>query len=326
MSDDTKHRPGAGRPSALEEARELFVLWGALSQDGSAINVDIAAKRLGVSKETATKLLDLIISSKGNDDDFLSLYYLDDKGHNTVGITPEGSTSGRVLRLTASEYLALVSALDALGVQQDDPLRLKLSDLYDRSWPDVAMVSKRINLARSSVSYDLLRICSKAIIAKRELRFRYQGISDTHPHVRHVVPQTVSYLDGRWLLIAYDLGRRGKRHFRIDRMSSPELLDKAEAPINKAQANTVSSRRNVTLHFADPRYLGLFEWTGLEVKDKDGSLVEATIPYFASDNMWLERHIAACAGAVTTDDPVLNDRIDFYIRSLIDTNAELHPS
>lgn len=317
MPASTRTNLRRGRASALGEAKELFVVWGALSQDGDVVNTDIVAKRLGVSTSAAEKLVDLVISSRGNDDDFLSLYYSEDNNFNTIGVVPGGSTTGRALRLTESEYVALACALDTLGVSQSDPLRQKIWTLYNKPLSEVDQLSNRIAQVASSVSYEVLSICSEALINQTSLRFTYQGTNDQEPHPRFVSPQTLSYRDGNWLLTAYDFERRGTRHFRIDRMTALEV-PRANGPQSQVTQSSANHRaRKVTLSFVDKKYLEFFDWPGLEIVKQDGATIIATIPYFNGSDRWLERRIAACRGAVTTNDEILNQRIDEYVRSLL---------
>lgn len=66
-----------------------------------------------------------------------------------------------------------------------------------------------------------LEPCFAAIAGNQTLTFRYKGDSRT------VIPARLSFRSGRWYLATWDVDRDAERHFRLDRMESPEVGEPA---------------------------------------------------------------------------------------------------
>lgn len=60
-------------------------------------------------------------------------------------------------------------------------------------------------------------------LERRRLRFRYRDARRVET-VREVEPQALLILPPLWYLVAWDPGRTGFRHFRMDRIAGPEIL------------------------------------------------------------------------------------------------------
>lgn len=305
-----------GRRSALGEARELFILWGALSQDGETVDAGIVAQRMGITQQAAQVLLDLVISAKGNDDDFLSLYYADND-QQKVAVSPDGSNRGQIVRLTKPEYIALVAALNTLGLPVSDPLRSKIRSLKPYEAMTDEDVIRRFRSAGTSPAYPWVFTCGQALVDHCALRFVYQGSADSRPHDRETLPQALELRDGTWMLVAFDYKRAGIRNFRVDRMSNLELIPAREAPGLDPQSRQLGdSQTSVCLRFEDSHYLDLFDWPGLVLDGGKAGSITGVIPYYSNSSDWLVHRLAACDGHVTTNDPALNQRITDYVCSL----------
>lgn len=310
-----------GRPNALNEARELIALLGALSHDGAIINAQIISNRLGIGLEKAKRLLNLVISSGSPSQEYLPLAYTQDSEDEVILISPHG-VRGRELRLTRQETTALVAALNTIGVPEDDQIRQKVAQGLLDQGIDMDTIERTLApLGESSVSSNL-STSTEALLNNESLIFSYRGIADQSEQERHAVPQSINHDRGRWYLEAYDLDRRGIRRFRVDRMSSVRT-----SPVSESVAADVLSSepprshhsnapaRTVTLMFADERYLNLFEWPGLEIISRDVQRITARIPYYGEGSNWLPAHIAAGGGTITTDDPTLTQKVAEYVRS-----------
>ncbi|QFT60960.1 HTH domain protein (plasmid) [Sulfitobacter sp. THAF37] len=70
---------------------------------------------------------------------------------------------------------------------------------------------------------DLLPAFETAFLARRLLRFRYRDAQGRETQ-REVEPQAMLVLPPLWYLVGWDPDRHGFRHFRMDRISSPEAL------------------------------------------------------------------------------------------------------
>ncbi|WP_329408787.1 YafY family transcriptional regulator [Nocardia vinacea] len=76
---------------------------------------------------------------------------------------------------------------------------------------------------QSNVDAGVLTAVAAAIRASERLRFDYETHSDAieqrPPSRREVEPHRLAYWNGRWYLVAWDIGRVDWRTFRVDRMT-----------------------------------------------------------------------------------------------------------
>lgn len=70
----------------------------------------------------------------------------------------------------------------------------------------------------------LLLAFEAAFLQRRHLRFRYRDAKETVTS-RYVEPQAMLILPPVWYLVAWDPARDAFRHFRMDRISAPEIDD-----------------------------------------------------------------------------------------------------
>ena len=75
-----------------------------------------------------------------------------------------------------------------------------------------------------SADRDLLPAFETAFLQRLHLRFRYRDAKGQET-VREVEPQAMLILPPLWYLVAWDLARDGFRHFRMDRISGPEIVE-----------------------------------------------------------------------------------------------------
>ena len=298
---------GAGRPGALDEARELVALVSSLSEAGDALNAAAVAERLGVSEERGEKLVELVLCSTLVGGTGLPL--VSDEG----GLTLVGANGvrGRRLRLTQAETLALVAALERLGVPDDDPLRTTLEESLS-SEPVSEELVRRLMAGRSGTGplAAALSCCARAIASRREVLFLYRKSGEKDAERRRVVPTALRTEDDAWFLDAFDLVRDGERTFRLDRMEGVSLGDHPEAPQSEARG---PSARPVNVTFDDASYLDLLPWHDLQIVSAPAEgPIQARIPYYGG--MWLPRMIAACAGTARCDDPEVTNLVKAYAR------------
>ena len=304
-----RSRSAAGRRGALDESRELVTLVSSLSEAGDALNVDAISTRLGVSRERARKLLSLIMSADTGEATGLPLIEDDE---DEVSLLRDTGTRGRALRLTRAEALALVAALDRIGVGRDDPARKSIERaLFDA--PVEEDTVRRLVAARNETSGDDLLACAEAIYGRRTVSFGYRGAADSKTARRTVLPRDLRSEEDSWYLDGWDLARGAERTFRLDRMSDVKVED-APAPAGVDGRGGAGTAREVRVAFRDERFLSLLPWHGLVVegRDEDGTIRTRTT-YYGGE--WLVRMLAACGGTAVTDDEGLAGRVRDYART-----------
>lgn len=302
-----------GRPDALSEARDLMSLLGALSREGDMIDAETISARMGISHDQARKLLNLVLTSGSATQEYLPLSSSDDS--ETLLLISDRGVRGRPLRLTQQESIALVAALNTLGVPQEDPIRSTIHSGFDTSDINVETITRTLAPLDTTAPNEALVSCVDALLSGCGISFSYRGLADDDQHVRHVIPQLLRHLDGHWYLDAFDLDRQNARTFRVDRMQDVHLSDLKEQPIpSTIPARGKGLTRLVELIFHDKTYLTLFDWPGLEVLDQQKDCITARIPYYNNAGTWLIRRIAACAGTVTTGDRQLASAVAQYAR------------
>lgn len=102
----------------------------------------------------------------------------------------------------------------------------KLRDL--RSFLDclhVGKLSPQQDLTdMGSMDPELLSAFETAFLERRLIRFDYRDAKGNATQ-REVEPQALLILPPLWYLVAWDPGREGFRHFRMDRISGPEAIE-----------------------------------------------------------------------------------------------------
>ena len=298
---------GAGRPGALDEARELVTLVSSLSEAGDSLDALGVAQRLGTSVERAQKLLALVLSATAGDE--VGRPLVEEGGSLTL--VGAGGLRGRRLRLGPDETLAVAAALERLGVPEEDPLRACIEDSLSVEPLDESLVRRL--MAGSEGTSELaraLRAVGSALAEERSLSFLYQKPA-TEPEPRRVAPARLRCEDGTWYLDGFDLDRRGERTFRMDRMS--DVLVEGRVSSGEDASRGEKTCRVVRLTFEDASILDLLDWHDLRVVSEPGAEpVVAETPYYGG--MWLPRIVAACGGTARCDDPEVTALAREYAR------------
>ncbi len=106
--------------------------------------------------------------------------------------------------LPSDKVKDLRAFLDCLHIGQLSPLQ----DLSDRGAMDA----------------DLLPVFEQAFLGRQCIRFEYRDAKDRLTR-REVEPQAMLILSPLWYLVAWDPDRADFRHFRMDRISTPEVVE-----------------------------------------------------------------------------------------------------
>jgi predicted DNA-binding transcriptional regulator YafY len=91
----------------------------------------------------------------------------------------------------------------------------------------VGQLSPRVDISdMRAMDPALLPTFETAFLQRRHLRFQYRDSNEAVTN-RNVEPQAMLILPPLWYLVAWDPARKGFRHFRMDRISRPEIDEDA---------------------------------------------------------------------------------------------------
>jgi proteasome accessory factor C len=291
------HGQGAGnrgRKGGLERLRELLAVLGSLDDANDEVSPTALASRFDISEDQAKRLIYLLTTASDESGSWLPLYLTDEEG---VALCSSDSTRGRPCRLTISETMALMSALDQIGVPTSDPARMAVSHSMVTPGVDQEEVERLMAPQGHPSTARDLDVCAKAILDGKVISMSYRGTADAEPRVRRIACHRVRHEEGTWYVDATDMDSGGERTFRLDRMGNVTREDMMARP---ATPESATHSRTLTVEFDDVRYLDSLAWPGLRVTSRTDGHVTAEIPYYGGD--WLPRHIAACGGTARADD------------------------
>ncbi|TYC69114.1 WYL domain-containing protein [Stappia sp. BW2] len=107
----------------------------------------------------------------------------------------------------------------ALAGDKVRDLRRLLDCLY------VGQLSPRQDISNlGSIDSELLPAFEAAFLQRQHLRFCYRDAKGVET-VREVEPQAMLILPPLWYLVAWDFNRTDFRHFRMDRIAKPEIVN-----------------------------------------------------------------------------------------------------
>ena len=297
-------RETRGRKDGTERVRELVALLGSLSEVGDTISLDAISARLGISRDEARTMMDIICMASGEETGGLLISSNEEETEYTLQYL---NTRGRPLRLTTPETMAVLHALDLAGVDENDQLRTHLSEALTS--PTVLIEEVRQSLGARS-QYPSLIACAQSQAQQRLLTFRYQGIRDNEPRTRTVLVRRLRLSGEHWHVDAFDTEVEQDRTFRMDRMSNPVLGDTATLPQEEYTAQT-----EVRVTFNDLKYLTMFDWPNLRITDEQAGIIRGVLPYYNNGSTWLLRRICACRGTLVVEDERIMEEAREYART-----------
>ena len=308
----TPRRRGSGRKDGSERIRELISIFASLSKKGARVSIDTLSERLGISKEEAQRMMTIVIQASGEESSGLLISANDDMTEFTLEYP---AIRGRSIRLNENETIALVHALDQVGIADSDPLRKRLRNAFSSPYIRDEAVRQILGSPQPESIRDSLSLCAMALAESRMLCFFYKGVSDTEPTERCALVRLLRIDGNSWYIDAYDLDNLADRTFRVDRMTCASLGPHGRLPISDSKAS--KSARVVSICFSDPHLLTVFEWPGLRITKQTPECIEGRITYFGERSDWLIRRIIACGGRMTIGDERIMQLAREYARSLV---------
>ncbi len=147
-----------------------------------------------------------------------------------------------------SEELSALMALEALIARSDPgvladalaPFRTRVEKILNAQAGTTKQPLERIRVVpwgSRKLNQQVFRAVAGAVLARRQLKFRYRARTTGADSVRHVSPQRLTHYRDNWYLDAWDHGREALRSFAVDRIGDVEQLDKPAADRDEKELN-----------------------------------------------------------------------------------------
>ncbi len=141
-----------------------------------------------------------------------------------------------LLQTTAEDLVGLIlarSALDSVrGSALEESIRVGFQKLQTSMnhrvtipWNEVDQAFSVKSQGMTETDIFVFERIARSVMESRELRFQYQKLSDSEPAARVLQPYHLTEIDRGWYVIGFDLGRKARRTFAVQRMSSVELTE-----------------------------------------------------------------------------------------------------
>lgn len=310
-----------GRKGAKNDARVIELIISEFIEKGDRVDAKDIARVFDQPVDHANKLLSNALTSSNSDTYNMPLIF-DSEDESSLTLIDSRGARGYKLRLGPGEAIALIAALERLGIPEEDQLRARLvSSLLASDAPSGDMVRRTLGGENSVHAPENVRTCAAARANNVALRFMYTKVGQQSTEERRVFPEALTCEEDLWYLDAYDFARSGRRRFRVDRMERLVLEDIPQtAPQDLPVGEKNREQTMVQLTYTDIAYLEKYLWwPRLEflTQNEDGSGT-AQIPYL-ENSTWLPRQVAACGGTVTTNNPQVNQLAREYAEAQLNS-------
>ncbi len=140
-----------------------------------------------------------------------------------------------LMRYTVEDVVALFLARKALEPLQGSPLEATLRDSFKRlssalqgevsfHWSDLDQAFSVKDAGVVPGDIRLFEKIARAVLECRELRFDYRKIDSKEWEPRALRPFHIAEFEGGWYVIGYDIERKAKRTFALQRMKTVRVL------------------------------------------------------------------------------------------------------
>ncbi|MAS96859.1 MAG: hypothetical protein CMO55_27020 [Verrucomicrobiales bacterium] len=141
------------------------------------------------------------------------------------------------LKTTAEDLVALILARNALNPLKGSALEASLRSSFQRMqsgmsdrvtipWSDVDQAFSVQSMGMAEHDVFLFNRLAKSVLECREIEFEYRKLRDESSMKRHLQPYHLVEVDGGWYIIGYDLDRKARRTFAVQRMRSVHLTQR----------------------------------------------------------------------------------------------------
>lgn len=241
--------------------RALELLWLALAKSKEPYSRQDIAEEFGLELNDASHLIDQLLLLAADEINYMPIALSDDENIIQVNsTTPSTTSSTKALRLTISETIALVAALQFLGISRDHSLYQAVDKSFIHQDVTPEDVARTIASDKVSAISDALICCIEVMLANKAalgcgqaLTFTYTpghyhandaassksstaanangdtdgDISTNAPHKKQhtVLPRRLYKENDYTYLWALDCQTMQKRRFRLDRMHNTMSCD-----------------------------------------------------------------------------------------------------
>ena len=227
--------PGAAAPDSSPELRErlrraLFLIPYAVRHPGCT--VEDLAKAARLTPEQLLEEIDflrMVGRPPFTPADLVDIDVEDGRVHVAL---PQGlSRPPSLTPLEAAALDAAASALGGLGGPAIDEVRRKLrAAIPQAARPQFDSVAGRVLVEAGSLDPQLAKAVDDAIASRRELELTYWAAGRGEATRRTLRPLERVLHQGYWYLHAYDVGRRDRRLFRLDRAADAVVTERTFVP------------------------------------------------------------------------------------------------
>lgn len=263
----------------------------------SGVTIETAAAHFNISAEQLERDLWLLVvcGIPGyGPDELIDIDFWDD-GHIHVR---DPLTLDQPMRLSGDEVAALSIALDALAqLPAAAPEVISARDKLIRAtaeWQDLAVEVGDVS------GTEVMERIGTAIQEHRSLDLTYASGTTGLIEERHVIPRSVSTIDGRAVLDAYCLRAHGQRTFRLDRILQAHVGAPMSVPEPDATVEIEPTYAECVVH---PDAQWIVDVHPVEVLDTatDGTW---TVRIAVHDPRWLVRLVLGLGGALEVRSPL----------------------
>ena len=301
------------RPSSTEAAKRMLALISLLEDEARVPLSDIASA-LGVSESVAAREVERL-SCCGIDGYLMMPVYVDGDEVEVFNDLP-GLT--QPIRLSGNESRALVAALSSAGVDDDDPLLLKLLAATAVDPPTADEVSAVLHLEETEPAVaENLKALSLAIERGHIVRLVHRNSSTGEEIDRTVEPWSLLRWDGNYYLQGFCRRAGGFRNFRVDRIVELTVLEERVVERDVTPATIALDTAGMPLariRLSEGLTVHDLRWPEVRTVDEadGGTVVE--VPF--GGPAWIARQVLSLQGrAEVLDPPELREAVRALARS-----------
>ncbi|MEO0416089.1 MAG: WYL domain-containing protein, partial [Verrucomicrobiota bacterium] len=135
------------------------------------------------------------------------------------------------LETTAEDIVSVIVAQNALRHLQGSSLEASIRSGFEKilssmggqvslQWTDIDKAFAVQSKGMAEQDLQLIRRLTDALLECREVEFQYKKLRANSAELRKVRPYHLTEIDGAWYIIGYDLDRKARRTFNVQRITN----------------------------------------------------------------------------------------------------------